>query len=244
MSASAPLCDATAVILAGGLGTRLRSVVADRPKVLAPVAGRPFLAFLLDQVHSAGIRRVVLCTGHLGDQIRESFGSSYRDVALEYSQEPEPLGTGGALRHALPLLGSAAFLVLNGDSYCDVDLRRVWECHHLRPSHATLVVVPVADASRFGRVDLDAHGRIVAFHEKSARPGPGRVNGGIYVLRPEPLARIPEGGAASLEREVFPFLAQSGLYGFAAEGRFIDIGTPESFAEAERFVRELTTEAA
>lgn len=244
MTAAPELDGTTAVILAGGLGTRLRSVVADRPKVLAPVAGRPFLAYLLEQVRSAGVRRSVLCTGHLADQVQDTFGSSFRGMALDYSVETDPAGTGGALRNALPLLDRAPFLALNGDSYCEVDLRRLWQWHHLRPAHATLVVVPVPDAGRFGRIDLDPHGRVVGFHEKSPRGGPGRVNGGIYVLRPEALSRVPEGRTVSLEREVFPALAQSGLYGFPAEGRFIDIGTPESFAEAERFVRELAMEAA
>jgi D-glycero-alpha-D-manno-heptose 1-phosphate guanylyltransferase len=236
---------ATALVLAGGLGTRLSSVVADRPKVLAPVAGRPFLSYLLDQLRAAGIRRAVLCTGHLGDQIEAAFGSSYRDVALEYSREPDPAGTGGALARAAALVSeSSPVLILNGDSYCDVDLEELWHWHHSRFAHATLVAVAVPDASRFGRLELDAHGRIVGFHEKSAQPSAGLVNGGIYLVRTEALAGIADGRPVSLEREVFPAWTKSGLYGFPTSGRFIDIGTPESFRDAESFVRELTPEAA
>jgi D-glycero-alpha-D-manno-heptose 1-phosphate guanylyltransferase len=187
----------------------------------------------------------VLCTGHLGDQIEGTFGKSYRDVALEYSREPSPLGTGGALALASELVaGSPPVLILNGDSYCDVDLEDLWHWHHARFSHATLVAVSVPDASRFGRLELGTHGRVVGFHEKSAQPSPGLVNGGIYLVRTEALACIAAGRPVSLEREVFPAWTKSGLYGFTTNGRFIDIGTPESFRDAERFVRELTPEAA
>ena len=112
-----------AAILAGGLGTRLRSVVPDRPKVLAEIGGRPFIEILLDQVAAAGIRTAVLCTGYLGDQIEARLGTRRGPLALRYSREVEPLGTGGALRLALPMLASDTVLVLNGDSYCDADLR-------------------------------------------------------------------------------------------------------------------------
>lgn len=246
MSSRSDFGQTTALVLAGGLGTRLSSVVADRPKALAPVRGRPFLSYLLDQIRAAGVRRAVLCTGHLGDQIEAAFGGSYREVALEYSREATPVGTGGALALAAErVVGSSApVLILNGDSYCGVDLEELWHWHHSRFAHATLVAVQVPDASRFGRLDLDAHGRIVGFHEKSAQPRPGLVNGGIYLVRTEALACIATGRPVSLEREVFPAWTRSGLYGFPTNGRFIDIGTPESFREAERFVRELTPEAA
>jgi D-glycero-alpha-D-manno-heptose 1-phosphate guanylyltransferase len=236
--------SATAVILAGGLGTRLRAVVADRPKALAPIAGRPFLSYLLDQLRAAGIRRVVLCIGHLGEQIRAVFGSSYRGIDLVYSQEPSPIGTGGALRHALPLLGESPLLVMNGDSYCAVDLGELWSWHHLRSAPASLVAVDVADASRFGRIEVDRADRVIGFHEKSTDAIAGRVNGGVYLVAPELIARIPAGGPVSLEREVFPGWIEEGLYAFSANARFIDIGTPESFALAERFVRDLASEAA
>jgi NDP-sugar pyrophosphorylase family protein len=236
--------SATAVILAGGLGTRLRAVVSDRPKALAPIAGRPFLSYLLDQVRAAGVRRVILCIGHLGDQVRTAFGQAYRGVELVYSEEPSPIGTGGALRHALPLFDGSPLLVLNGDSYCAVDLADLWSWHHERAAAATLVAVEVADASRFGRVELDPAGRVTGFREKSAAAGAGRVNGGIYIVSAGLLARIPDGRPVSLERDVFPGWTRGRFYGFPANARFIDIGTPESFAQAERFIREMALEAA
>ena len=116
------LANTTAVILAGGLGTRLRDAVANRPKVLAKVGPRPFLSYLLNQLAAAGIRHVVLCTGYMGQMVREAFGSKYRTMTLEYSLEPAPIGTAGALRLALPLLRSDPVLVMNGDSYCEADL--------------------------------------------------------------------------------------------------------------------------
>src|SRR5437667_6347363 len=122
----------TAAILAGGLGTRLRHTVADRPKVLAPVGGRHYLAYLLDQLAGAGISEVVLLTGHRAEQVQSTFGESYAGMGLRYSAEPAPLGTGGAVRRALPLFSAPTILLLNGDSYCDVDLDAFVERHRQR----------------------------------------------------------------------------------------------------------------
>jgi len=225
----------SAAILAGGLGTRLRGVVADRPKVLAPVAGRPFLAHLLDQLRRAGLRQTTLLTGHAADQVRTAIGSTFADMAIAYSAEPEPLGTAGALRHALPHLRERTILLLNGDSYCEVDLAGLVAFHEESGGQATLTLTQVADISRYGRVGIGDRRRLLGFDEKSGARESGWINAGVYVLNREIIERIPVGQAVSLERDVLPDLvAARTAFGFPG-GRFIDIGTPESYAEAEAF---------
>ena len=200
----------TAAVLAGGLGTRLRTVLSDRPKVLAPVAGRHFLAYLLDQLADAGFAEVVLCTGYLGEQVKTAFGAHWRKLHLRYSQEPQPMGTAGALRHALELLPSDDVLVLNGDSYCDVDLGSLIDFHVTHKAKATLALTEVPDASRYGAVNCDPDGAIVGFAEKG-NVGPGLINAGIYVLSQRVLELIPAGFPVSLERDCFPGWIGKGL---------------------------------
>src|SRR5438874_6043081 len=158
--------DVSAAILAGGLGTRLRSVVADRPKILAPVHGRPYVTFLLDQLADAAIDEVVLLTGFQAEQVRGVLGPSYAGMRLIYSQEPFPLGTAGAVRRALPYLSAATVLLLNGDSYCDVDLVAFRHFHERRAAQLSMVVAQVAAAGRFGTVLTDRCARISGFDEK------------------------------------------------------------------------------
>ena len=225
----------SAAILAGGLGTRLRGVVADRPKVLAPVAGRPFLAHLLDQLRRGGIRQTTLLTGYAADQVQAAIGSTFADMAIAYSVEHQPLGTGGALRHALPHLNERTILLLNGDSYCEIDISGLLACHKTTGGQVTLTLARVADSSRYGRVHCGDDRRIFSFEEKKRAREAGWINAGVYVLDREIIERIPAGRAVSLEREILPELVAAGVaFGFPG-GRFIDIGTPESYAEAEAF---------
>jgi NDP-sugar pyrophosphorylase family protein len=213
-------------------------VLADRPKPLAPVGGRPFIVRLLEQVARAGWSQAVLCTGHMAEAVEEALGEAQAGLPLVYSREPEPLGTGGALRLALPLLESDPVLVLNGDSWAEVDLAVLADEHRRRGAPATLALVEVADAARFGRVRLGADGAVERFEEKAAAHLPGLINAGIYLLSRRLIEAIPAGRPVSLEREVFPSLVGRGLSGVVFPGRFIDIGTPESLAEAESFFRE------
>src|SRR5215831_6990757 len=226
----------TAVILVGGLGTRLRPVVADRPKVLALVHGRPFLAYVLDQLVVAGVQRVVLCTGYLGEQVQAVFGRQYGSLALVYAHEPAPLGTAGALRHALPLIDSDPVLVLNGDSYCDVNLTAFLAWHRARRSWGSLVLTHVQETGRYGHVQVDDAGAVVSFAEKgSALLGSalttGWINAGIYLLSHALFNSIPTTEPVSIERELFPAWVGRGLYGYQGGGRFLDIGTPEAYEE-------------
>lgn len=228
-------------ILCGGLGTRLRSAVADRPKALAEVAGRPFLAWLLDLLDTHGFQRVVLCTGYQAEQIEAEFGAVYKRLRLQYSREPSLVGTGGALRHALPLFRSSSVLVVNGDSYCHADLASFWRGHIAAHADSSMVLTYVEDSSRFGSVQLDDKGHVAAFKEKAACAGPGWINAGIYLASRALLQAIPQDTVCSLEREIFPMWIKLGLRGVKSEGPFIDIGTPESYASANRLFHGLAT---
>ena len=230
------LSEIPAAILAGGMGTRLRSVVSDRPKVLSEVGGRPFLTYLLDRLAAVQVQKVVLCTGYLGEQVKARMGDRYRGIRLEYSREPSPLGTAGALRLALPLLASELVLVMNGDSYFGTTLRAFCAVHRLREANASIVLAEVEQPGGFGSVEVEEDGRIKAFFEKKKKAGGGWVNAGIYLLRTSLLELIPGDGEVSLENEIFPAWIGRGLYGFRCQGRFIDIGTPESFVTAEEFL--------
>jgi NDP-sugar pyrophosphorylase family protein len=232
--------DVTAAILAGGLGTRLRPVLADRPKVLAPVGSRPVLTYLLDQLAAASVREVVLLTGHGADRVRAALGETYAGMRLVHSAEPAPLGTAGALRHALPHLASPTVLLLNGDSYCDADLAAFARFHRAHGGAASLVLARVADAARFGQVRVGAGGRVVRFEEKGQSREPGWVNAGIYLLDRALVAAVPPARPASLERDLLPgWVADGRVFGLRCGGRFLDVGTPQSYAQAERFFRSL-----
>jgi len=229
----------TALILSGGLGTRLKSIFPDRPKILAPVAGRPFLSYLLDQLISTGFRHVILCTGYKGENIREVFGNKYNGLDIQYSQEPEPLGTGGALRFGLPLVDTDSIFVTNGDSYVNCNLKDFYTWYFENNFQAAILLTHLSDTRRYGRVEVNKLGRIVKFDEKGASRGPGWVNAGVYILNRGLVESITLGKPCSLEREFFPNLIGKGLYGFRSESAFIDIGTPESYASAEDFFSKL-----
>jgi D-glycero-alpha-D-manno-heptose 1-phosphate guanylyltransferase len=228
--------DVTAFILAGGLGTRLRSVLPDTPKAMAPIAGAPFLNHLLDKLVLSGITRTILCTGHLAGQIEGAIGGTYRGMEMAYSREDRPMGTGGAVRLALPFLETSRALVLNGDSFCDFDAAAHLARHESAKAQGTLVLARVDDCSRYGSVTLGADDSVSRFQEKGALKGGGWINAGVYLLERSVLQAIPAGREVSLERETFPGLVGNGLYGFRMEaGGFIDIGTPDSYAQAQEF---------
>lgn len=235
-AAALRLSDVTVAILAGGKGTRLQSVVSDRPKPLAAVADRPFLAYQLEQLAAVGVRRAVLCTGYMGEQVKSTLGSSFAGMQLDYSLEPTALGTAGAMRLALPLLDSDPVMAMNGDSYCDADLAAFWQFHRGRQADASILLARVNDADRYGQVQLAADERVAAFAEKAASTGPGWINAGLYLVARRLLEAIPDGRAVSLEREVFPRWVGGRFYGHRSDARFLDIGTPQSYAEAASFL--------
>lgn len=225
-----------AAILVGGLGTRLRPVVSDRPKPLAQVTGRPFLLYLLEQLRTEGISDVVLCAGYRWRDIEALLGDGASEgMQIEYSVEDSPLGTGGALRHARRFLNDT-FLALNGDSHVEFDLATMMRFHRERKSHATIGLATVRDSRSYGHVRINEDARVMAFEEKiETETGGGLVNAGVYVLEPAVLELIPDVRPVSLERETFPALVHSGapMFGYTLGSSLLDIGTPEGYARSQ-----------
>jgi D-glycero-alpha-D-manno-heptose 1-phosphate guanylyltransferase len=222
-----------AIILAGGLGTRLRERVVDRPKAMAPVAGRPFLDYLLAWLERGGCQRVVLATGHMAELIEQHAGRRHGRMAVDYSHEREPLGTGGAVRRALEqhLKGEPA-LVLNGDTWLGLDLAAFARWCAEAPDSDGMVLRQVDDVARFGRVTLK-DGLVASFGEKSV-PGPGLINAGAYWLRERSFQGLALPEVFSIEKQLFePHVARLRLRGYVAEGAFIDIGVPAEFDRAQ-----------
>jgi len=231
-----PSVKLKAAILAGGLGARLRSVVSDSPKPMAVVGGKPFLVYLLEWLRKQGIHEVVLCVGYRWQDIHAVLGDGASlNMRLQYSVENAPLGTGGALKNAQIFLQDT-FLALNGDSFVDIDLKKLVEFHRRKESIATLALTHVTDTGAYGAVDLNDQGKIRNFTEKQGPGAPaGWVNAGVYVLEPDVLSLIPGGKPVSLEQDVFPELVKRNypIYGFCVKGYFIDIGTPEAYFQSQ-----------
>jgi mannose-1-phosphate guanylyltransferase len=231
-----------ALILAGGEGTRLRPLTSTVPKPVVPLVDRPFIRFMLDWLRGHGVNDVVMSCGHLASGVRNVLGDgSAFGIALRYVEEPRPLGTGGALKYAEPLLDDR-FLMLNGDVLTDMDLTTQMAQHEQTGAVATLALTPVEDPSAYGLVRTADDGRIEAFLEK---PKPHEIdtnliNAGAYMLEREVLDRIEPGRPTSFEREVFPGLIGAGLYGFEVSGYWLDIGTPERYLEATHDILEGT----
>jgi mannose-1-phosphate guanylyltransferase len=223
-----------ALVLAGGEGTRLRPLTLTVPKPVMPLAGRPFLTFMLDWVRRHGVGDVVLSCGFMSDAVESVLGDVYGGMRLRYVHEDEPLGTAGPVRLALDEgVLEDRLLVLNGDVLTDMDLTAQLAWHEEKGALATLALIAVEDTSSYGVVPTDADGRVEAFLEKSAAPAPtNRVNAGAYVLEREVIESIPAGRAVSFERQVFPEFVGRGLYGYPQSGYWIDIGTPDRYLEA------------
>jgi NDP-sugar pyrophosphorylase family protein len=233
------LSQCPALILVGGLGTRLRPVYADGPKALAPIQGKPFLAYLLKMLAEQGISRVVLCVGHRAGEIERWLAeqsSLERSLSLDVrcSYEDEPLGTAGALglaysRHAR----GERVLAMNGDSILRMSLAAMWELHAGRAAEATIALAHVADTSRYGNVEVNDEGWVSRFSEKSAEREPGFINGGVYMFEPSVMDRVVEDRNVSLEREVLRAQLTRGLLAFKSDGYFIDIGVPQDLFRAQ-----------
>jgi len=232
------LSDITAAILAGGLGTRLRPVIGYRPKVLAEVGGRPFITYLFDQLAAVKVKKVVLCTGYLSQKVKEALGGNFGSMSLSYSEEPIALGTAGALRLALPLLRSDVALVMNGDSFCETNLKAFYLVHQLREAKATILLTEMPDTSRFGWTEIEDDGRIRGFIEKRKTNGPAWINAGIYLIHRSLIEDICPDRMVSLEKDIFPSWIGRGFYSFRCQGRFLDIGIPESYAAAKQFFNQ------
>jgi mannose-1-phosphate guanylyltransferase len=231
-----------ALILAGGEGTRLRPLTSTVPKPVVPLVDRPFIAFMLDWLRGHGVDDVIMSCGHLAAGVRDVLGDgSAFGMRLRFVEEPRPLGTGGALKHAEDLLDER-FLMLNGDVLTDIDMSAQLAQHEATGARATLGLYPVEDPSAYGLVRTDAANRVTEFVEK---PAPDQidthhVSAGVYVLERSVLELLVPGRPASIEREVFPRLVGEGLYGHVASGYWMDIGTPARYLQATYDILEGT----
>jgi len=231
------------LVLAGGLGTRLRAALGDTPKLLAPIAGRPYLAYLLDWLGRFGARRIVLGLGHLAQAVRDYLGRTPTPgFEIVPVVEPRPLGTAGAIRFARAALRTDPVLVINGDSLVDADLCALLRRHRAARAIGTILCTEVEDGGRYGRIALDEAGRITRFVEKDPSfRGPAIISAGVYLLSARLLDAIASGDAASLEEEVFARLPAGALAALAGRYRFIDIGTPDSLARAAEVLARPST---
>lgn len=219
----------------------MRSVYDEGPKVMAPVAGLPFLGYLLKSIGLSGFREVVLCVGYLSESIEQWVGDGAGfGLSIFYSQETEPMGTAGALRLAYSRFGSGSrFFAMNGDSFVQLDFQAMYSGHIDAGCLATMALASVADTSRYGTVEVDDAGMVMYFREKGGVHSPGYINGGVYLFEPAVMDLVPPGRAASLERETLPALACRSLRAFQSSGYFIDIGIPEDFARAQSELKGL-----
>jgi len=222
-----------ALILCGGAGTRLRSVLVDRPKSMALIGGRPFLELLLEKLRDQGISDVILGTGYMAEKIESYFGSGKKlRMSIRVSRENEPLGTGGALKLAEPLI-SDPVLVINGDSYVEWCFSPMLELFRATDAAMVIALQAVTDVARYGSVRLDNDCRVSQFLEKNIGAGPGLINAGVYLVRKQIVRDLPAKTAISLERDVFPRLLDRGVYGIVCSGPFIDIGIPDDLKRAQ-----------
>ena len=229
-----------AIVLAGGLGTRLRGVVDDIPKPMAPVQGRPFLALVLDQLFDSGFHTAIVAAGYRHEAIRSYFGEQYRGIALVWSVESEPLGTGGAIRLACDKADARDVFVLNGDTYLELDYRAMLDAHVGAGAQISVAVCQVPDIARYGAVEVSE--RIVRGFREKGPSGPGWINGGTYLLGPELRNRLPERGAFSFEQELLaPEVQSIRPLAFPTTGLFIDIGIPEDYARAQEIFSSRVT---
>lgn len=236
------MSDIDVLLLCGGMGTRLRSTIGENQKVAASVAGRPFLSFQLERLAGFGVRHVVLAAGFGSNQIEEAVKKYHYGMDVELSVEPQPLGTGGAIKFAKVKARGEKWIIMNGDCFSNVHLDEMLDFHDKKQALVTLAVSAREDAQDYGTIDLLPDGRIAAFLEKEKTRTTGYVNVGVYCFEQAAFDLMPEKRAFSVETEYFPFILDKSVYGFVDHGGFLDIGTPERFAEAQQVFKNKTDE--
>ena len=226
------LSEMDVVILCGGLGKRLRPVVIGQPKVLAKIGDTTVLDILIDNLIMQGFKNIILCVGYLKEQIKSHYGMNY-DYTITFSEEGEPLGTGGALKNAKTLIRSNPFMVLNGDSICNVDFRSFVDFHIEKEALLSIVLVRSNTAEDYGSVIIDNSQRVTEFNEKIEGRTENIINAGLYLMEKDIFSYMPMQSKFSLEYDLFPKIVDNRCYGFLTEGEFIDIGTPERYEKAK-----------
>jgi len=222
-----------AIILAGGLGTRLKEVIDDAPKSMAPVNGRPFLEYQLDLLDRWGLKRVILSVGYKKEIIHLHFGEQYKSMELIYAEEDEPLGTGGAILNALQHVQGYAVFILNGDTYFDINMQRLDDFRRIKECDLCLAIRFEIDPDRFGMLEFDNNNRITRFYEKSTGIDEGYINGGVYVVRKDYLLRFGLPEKFSFEKDFLQKYYQTEeFYGMRCFSYFRDIGIPGDYQKA------------
>lgn len=230
------------IILCGGLGTRFREVDPQIPKVMASVGRRPFLDWVIELFLDQGCRRFILCTGYKSEVIEEYLRTPKYGIQTEVviSKEVEPLGTAGAVKHAEPYIHSDPFLVVNGDSYCKIDLTAFLKFYAQSHAGVLIALAPADMRKDTGRVAVDEHTfEITSFREKVHREMNRYSNAGIYLFTKRTMSRWKSARPLSLEYDVFPKLTGQGLHGFIVDGPVVDIGTPERYYDAAVYFKTL-----
>jgi D-glycero-alpha-D-manno-heptose 1-phosphate guanylyltransferase len=225
--------DMQAIILVGGLGTRLRAVLRDLPKPMAPIGDKPFLAYLLHYLKKQGITQVVFPVHYLSEKIQTYFQSQYEGITIQYVEEAQPLGTGGAMINALAILREARepIFVLNGDTFAKLDYQDMLTQHRQNRAALTMALRPVQDCSRYGKV-MTEDNRIIAFKEKG-ESGPGLINAGVYLINPNLFSSFSLPPRFSFENDfMFSYLEKLSPQAFITDDYFIDIGIPEDYSRA------------
>jgi D-glycero-alpha-D-manno-heptose 1-phosphate guanylyltransferase len=224
-----------AIILAGGFGTRLQTVVSDVPKPMAPINNEPFLNYIFDYLKHYKIEHVVLSTGYLADKISEHYKNEFQGIKISYTKEETPLGTGGGIRLAMEKCMTNDVLVLNGDSFFDVNLNQYFMQHNTSHSECSLALRKVSNASRYGTIELEYFNKINAFKEKDSIEKDGLINGGVYIIKRELFLNKTEAlKTFSIEKDFFETrINELNLMGFEYDGYFIDIGIPEDYKKAQ-----------
>ncbi|MBF0594996.1 MAG: nucleotidyltransferase family protein [Candidatus Omnitrophica bacterium] len=230
--------NADFMILCGGLGTRLRSVTGDAPKVMAEVQGEPFLDFLIRYLVKQGARRVILCAGYKAESLAAHYKEKFRDISIEMSIEPSPLGTGGAFKNAEKFIKSDVVFGLNGDCFTPVKYALMLGFHQQQKALMTLAGVRVEGNKDFGTIQMNDRDEVLAFKEKFATADVQYISAGIYCFRRELFNEMPA-GKFSIEYDLFPKLIGKGFFGYKVDAPFIDIGTPERFEWAKKHLQEM-----
>jgi D-glycero-alpha-D-manno-heptose 1-phosphate guanylyltransferase len=228
--------DIDVVILCGGKGTRLQPVISDRPKALAAFGDTTFLDILLASLQESGFIRFILCVGYMKEQIKDRFKNNAKYPPILFSEENEPLGTGGALKNAQSLIQSETFMVLNGDSICNINFSDFYSFHKNRGALLSMALVQNKDTKDFGSVAVNESGEITGFKEKNVSSHPSLINAGIYFMQNEIFAYMPRSAKFSLELDFFPGIAGEQCAGFIINSELIDIGIPERYANAVRLI--------
>lgn len=223
-----------AIVLAGGLGTRLKEITKDIPKPMVDINGRPFLEYLLDYLQKQGVQKVVLSVGYKWEIIHRYFGDKFKDINIDYSIEDEPLGTGGAIKLAIQKTINNDVYILNGDTYFDVNLPSLYAFHKEKNSPLTISLKPMINFDRYGSIEIDTDGKILSFSEKKYKDY-GLINGGVYLLNIDFFKSLKLPDKFSFEKDFLEvYYKQNSFFGKIFDSYFIDIGIPQDYEKAKR----------